>query len=47
VEASDFPTIRQIVRDAGKKDHKLSAYIMGVINSPQFRMQRVEGGVTS
>lgn len=47
VEASDLPTIRQIVKDASRKDHRLSAYIMGVVNSPQFRMQRVEGGVTS
>ncbi len=43
VEASDLPMVRDIVRQAAKKDHKMSAYIMGVINSPAFRMQRVEG----
>jgi Protein of unknown function (DUF1592)/Protein of unknown function (DUF1588)/Protein of unknown function (DUF1585) len=42
VEAGDMPTIRNIVRDAEKKDHKMSAYIMGIINSPAFRMQRSE-----
>jgi hypothetical protein len=42
VEAHDMPTIRDIVRDAEKKDHKMSAYIMGIINSPAFRMQRSE-----
>ena len=42
VEAHDMPTIRGIVRAAEKKDHKMSAYIMGIINSPAFRMQRSE-----
>ena len=42
VEAQDMPTIRGIVRAAEKKDHKMSAYIMGIINSPAFRMQRSE-----
>ncbi|MBL8961818.1 MAG: DUF1592 domain-containing protein, partial [Gemmatimonadetes bacterium] len=42
VEAHDMPTIRSIVREAEKKDHKMSAYIMGIINSPAFRMQRSE-----
>ncbi|MBK8248918.1 MAG: DUF1592 domain-containing protein [Gemmatimonadetes bacterium] len=42
VEAHDMPTIRGIVRAAEQKDHKMSAYIMGIINSPAFRMQRSE-----
>ena len=27
-----------IIRDAVKKDNKLSAYVMGVVNSPAFKM---------
>ncbi len=40
VEAFDMPTIRTIVRDAGKRDHRFSSYIIGVVNSPAFRMRR-------
>jgi hypothetical protein len=50
VESHDMPTIRAIVNSAASQDHRMSAYIMGVINSPAFRMQRVEaaaGKVTS
>jgi hypothetical protein len=42
VEASDMPAIRDIVKAAEAQDHKLSAYIMGVVKSPAFRMQRAE-----
>ena len=40
IEAFDMPTVRKIVRDA-------SAYILGVVNSPAFQMQRVDGGTNS
>ncbi|MBK8059122.1 MAG: DUF1592 domain-containing protein [Gemmatimonadetes bacterium] len=46
VEAYDMPTVRQIVRDAAAQDHKMSAYILGVVRSPAFRMQRVEDAAT-
>jgi hypothetical protein len=38
IEYSDMPTIRGIVRDASKKDNKLSAFVLGVVNSPAFKM---------
>jgi hypothetical protein len=38
VEASDMPTVRRIVRDASAKDFRLSAFILGVVNSAPFRM---------
>ncbi|HYW31439.1 MAG TPA: DUF1592 domain-containing protein [Gemmatimonas sp.] len=41
VQAHDMPTIRKIVRDASGKDNRMSAYILGVVQSPAFRMQRV------
>ena len=46
VEAYDMPTVRQIVRVAAAQDHKMSAYILGVVRSPAFRMQRVEDAAT-
>lgn len=43
IEAYDMPTVRAIVRDASKQEHRMSAYILGVVRSPAFRMQRAEG----
>ena len=37
----DMPTVRKIVHDASMKNDRMSAYIMGVIQSPAFQMQRV------
>ncbi len=41
---TDMPTIRAIVRDAAKKDNKLSAFVLGVVNSPAFKMGAVDSG---
>jgi hypothetical protein len=43
VEPFDMPAVRRVIRDAGGKDLKLSAFILGVINTPAFRMNRVQG----
>jgi hypothetical protein len=40
VEAADMPAVRAIVRDAGAQQHRMSAYILGVVRTPAFRMQR-------
>jgi hypothetical protein len=40
VEAGDMPAVRAIVRDAGAQQHRMSAYILGVVRTPAFRMQR-------
>ena len=42
VESYDMPTVRTIVRDAGQKNNQMSAFILGVIQSPAFQMQRVD-----
>ncbi|MCI0432542.1 MAG: DUF1592 domain-containing protein [Gemmatimonadetes bacterium] len=42
VEYFDMPTIRALTRESAKQDHRISSYILGVVNSPAFRMQRVE-----
>lgn len=45
IEAYDMPSVRGIVRDAAKQDHRMTAYILGVVRSPAFRMQRAEGAI--
>jgi hypothetical protein len=44
IEYTDMPAIRAIVRDAGQKQNKLSAYVMGVVNSSAFRMGVADSG---
>ena len=44
VEYTDMPLVRGIIRDAGKKDNKLSAFVLGVVNSPAFKMGIVDTG---
>lgn len=39
VEYYDWPTIRSIIRDAEAADHRVSAYILGIVNSQAFQMQ--------
>jgi mono/diheme cytochrome c family protein len=38
VEYADMPAIRGIVRDAAKNQNRISSFILGVVNSPAFRM---------
>ncbi len=42
VESFDLPTVRAIVRDAGKADYRMSQFILGVVKSPAFQMGRLE-----
>jgi hypothetical protein len=42
VEYYDMPTIRAITKDAAANGNKMSAYILGVVNSPAFRLQRAD-----
>jgi hypothetical protein len=44
LDYSDMPTVRSIVRAAGKKGDRLSAYVMAVVNSASFRMGVVDKG---
>ena len=41
VEPFDMPTVRAIVRDAASSDYRMSAFVLGVINSPAFRLSQV------
>jgi hypothetical protein len=40
VEHFDQPTVREIVREAEEQDYRMSAFILGVVKSDAFRMQR-------
>ncbi len=42
VEYYDMPTVRSIVKGAAASDNRISSYVLGVVNSPAFRMQRTE-----
>jgi mono/diheme cytochrome c family protein len=44
IEYTDMPMIRAIVRDAAKKDNRISAFVMGVVGSPAFKMGVVDAG---
>ena len=40
LEPYDAPTVRAIRRDAAKDDYRFSSLIVGIVNSPAFRMRR-------
>jgi hypothetical protein len=40
VEYYDQPQIRAIVREAEKEGHRFSSYLIGIVSSPAFQMQR-------
>jgi mono/diheme cytochrome c family protein len=42
VEYADMPAVRTIVRDAAKSNNKMSAFVLGVVNSAAFRMAKPE-----
>ena len=42
VEYTDMPAIRAIIREAGRSNNRMSAFILGVVNSGAFRMAKAE-----
>ena len=40
LEYSDMPAVRAIVRDAAKNDYRVSSLIVGIVQSPPFRMRK-------
>ena len=42
VEYYDMPTIRDIDQDAATKDNKLSALVLGIVESTPFQMKQAE-----
>ena len=47
IESFDMPSVRTIVRDASQRGNRMSAFIMGVIDSPAFRMAVAEPAETT
>ncbi|HEY7791988.1 MAG TPA: DUF1592 domain-containing protein [Vicinamibacterales bacterium] len=47
IQYFDQPTIRQIIRQAEKNGNHFSAYILGIVNSPAFRMSKPEAPTTT
>jgi hypothetical protein len=41
LEYSDIPAVRAIVRDAAKSDYRVSSLIVGIVQSPPFKMRKV------
>jgi mono/diheme cytochrome c family protein len=42
LEYTDMPAVRAIVRDAEKNDYRVSSLIVGIVQSPPFKMRRSE-----
>jgi hypothetical protein len=42
LEPVDAPAVRRIVRDAGRQDYRLSALVLGIVNSTPFEMRRTQ-----
>ena len=47
VEYFDQPAIRQITREAANDDYRLSAFVLGVVNTPGFRSTRAAQPMTA
>jgi len=47
VEYFDQPAIREITREAAEQDHRLSAYVLGVVTTPAFRTSRASQPVAA
>jgi hypothetical protein len=47
VEHFDQPTIRAITKKAEAEDYRMSAFILGIVKSDTFRMQRVDAAVAT
>jgi hypothetical protein len=42
VSSSDMPAVRAIVRNAGTENHRVSAYVLGIVNSLPFQNRRID-----
>jgi hypothetical protein len=41
-----MPAVRAIVREAAARDHRFSAFVLGLVTSPAFRMSGAEPAPT-
>ena len=47
VEYYDMPTVRAITRAAAEEDYRMSAFVMGIVESPAFRSMRAAPAVAA
>jgi mono/diheme cytochrome c family protein len=47
LESYDMPVVREIVRDAGREDYRVSSLLLGIVKSVPFQMRRKGSGVIS
>jgi mono/diheme cytochrome c family protein len=47
IEYYDMPAIRAIVRGAATHDHRISAFVLGIVKSPAFQMTRADATETA
>ena len=40
----DYPTVREIVHSAAQDDDRFSAFVLGIVESPQFEEKHIPGG---
>lgn len=45
--STDMPGVRAIVRQAAAADHRLSAFVVGIVKSPAFRMKSADPSTTA
>ncbi len=43
LDYEDMPTVRAIVRNAARDDYRFSSIVLGIIESPAFRMKQIPG----
>jgi mono/diheme cytochrome c family protein len=43
LEYYDMPVVRGIARDASRQNYRFSSIILGIVNSPSFRMKKAHG----
>jgi hypothetical protein len=44
LEPFDMPAVRAIVRDAAAAEHRISSFVLGIVNSAAFQMRRAPAG---
>jgi len=47
LSATDMPAVRALVRQAATADHRPSAFILGIVRTPAFRMKGAEEAATA
>ena len=47
VEPSDMPAVRKLIKDAGKRGYKVSAFVQALVTSPMFTNGRAADAATT